>query len=52
MRSGKYSTILDRRSFHSFHGFGTGEDGWKRLNIKLLTNVEPCSVTGSVPSRL
>jgi thiosulfate reductase/polysulfide reductase chain A len=36
---------------HSPHGYWYGaEDGWKRLNINLITNDEPlCPVTGSVP---
>jgi len=36
---------------HAPHGYWYGvEDGWKRLNINIVTNDEPrCPVTGSVP---
>jgi anaerobic selenocysteine-containing dehydrogenase len=36
---------------HAPHGYWYGvEDGWKRLNINMITNDEPlCPVTGSVP---
>jgi len=41
---------IDPRVVHSFHGFWYGvEDGWKRLNINMLTNDEPlCPASASV----
>ncbi|HVN72950.1 MAG TPA: molybdopterin-dependent oxidoreductase [Desulfomonilia bacterium] len=47
----RYSPALDPRVVHSPHGYWYGvQDGWKRLNINMITNDEPlCPVTGSVP---
>ncbi|MFZ5562716.1 MAG: molybdopterin-containing oxidoreductase family protein, partial [Thermodesulfobacteriota bacterium] len=42
---------IDPRVVHAPHGFWYGvEDGWKRININMVTNDEPlCPVTASVP---
>jgi anaerobic selenocysteine-containing dehydrogenase len=47
----RYSDDLDPRVVHSPHGYWFGvTDGWKRVNINMLTADEPlCPVTGSVP---
>jgi len=47
----KYDSELHPKVVHSPHGYWYGvEDGWKRLNINMLTADEPlCPVTGSVP---
>ncbi|MBS3759720.1 MAG: molybdopterin-dependent oxidoreductase [Desulfobacterales bacterium] len=47
----RHSETIDPRVVQSPHGFWYGmEDGWKRLNINMITDDEPlCPVTGSVP---
>jgi anaerobic selenocysteine-containing dehydrogenase len=47
----RFSDDLDPRVVHSPHGYWYGvEDGWKKININMLTADEPlCPVTGSVP---
>jgi len=47
----RHSKTIDPRVVQSPHGFWYGmEDGWKRLNINMITDDEPlCPVTGSVP---
>lgn len=47
----RYCDTIDPRVVHSPHGFWFGvEDGWKRLNINMITDDAPlCPVTGSVP---
>ncbi len=47
----RYFDDIDPRVVHSHHGFWYGvENGWKRVNINMITNDEPlCPVTGSVP---
>ncbi|MCF8029040.1 MAG: molybdopterin-dependent oxidoreductase [Desulfobacteraceae bacterium] len=47
----RYFADIDPRVVHSHHGFWYGvENGWKRLNINMITDDEPlCPVTGSVP---
>lgn len=46
-----YFEDIDPGVVHSYHGFWYGiEDGWKRININMVTNDEPlCPVTASVP---
>lgn len=46
-----YFEDIDPRVVHSFHGFWYGiEDGWKRININMITNDEPlCPTSASVP---
>jgi anaerobic selenocysteine-containing dehydrogenase len=47
----RYFEDIDPRVVHSHHGFWYGvKDGWKRININMLTSDAPlCPVTGSVP---
>ena len=47
----KYYDGIHPKVVHSPHGFWYGvENGWKRLNINMITNDEPlCPVTASVP---
>ncbi|MBS3756811.1 MAG: molybdopterin-dependent oxidoreductase [Desulfobacterales bacterium] len=47
----RYFEDIDPRVVHSHHGFWYGvENGWKRVNINMITDDEPlCPVTGSVP---
>jgi thiosulfate reductase / polysulfide reductase chain A len=47
----RFSDDLHPKVVHSPHGYWYGvEDGWKRVNINMLTADEPlCPVTGSVP---
>jgi anaerobic selenocysteine-containing dehydrogenase len=47
----RYFEDMDPRVVHSHHGFWYGvKDGWKRININMITNDAPlCPVTGSVP---
>jgi len=47
----RYCDDLHRRVVHSPHGYWYGvKDGWKTLNINMITADEPlCPVTGSVP---
>jgi thiosulfate reductase/polysulfide reductase chain A len=47
----RYSDDLHPKVVHSPHGYWYGvQDGWKRVNINVLTADEPlCPVTGSVP---
>ncbi|HOS96128.1 MAG TPA: molybdopterin-dependent oxidoreductase [Deltaproteobacteria bacterium] len=46
-----YDADMHPKVVHSPHGYWYGvDDGWKRLNINMLTADEPlCPVTGSVP---
>jgi anaerobic selenocysteine-containing dehydrogenase len=46
-----YDADMHPKVVHSPHGYWYGaEDGWKRLNINMLTADEPlCPVTASVP---
>ncbi len=47
----RYFSDINPRVVHAPHGYWYGvEDGWKKLNINMLTSDEPlCPVTGSVP---
>ena len=47
----RFDADMHPRVVHAVHGFWYGvEEGWKKLNINMLTNDEPlCPVTGSVP---
>lgn len=47
----RYFEDIPEKVVHSPHGFWYGvEDGWRRININMLTDDEPlCPVTGSVP---
>ncbi|MBN2298911.1 MAG: molybdopterin-dependent oxidoreductase [Deltaproteobacteria bacterium] len=47
----RFDHDMHPRVVHAVHGFWYGvEEGWKKLNINMLTNDEPlCPVTGSVP---
>lgn len=47
----RYFDGIDPRVVHSPHGFWYGvEDGWKKININMVTNDEPlCPASASVP---
>ena len=47
----RYFDGVDPRVVHSPHGFWYGvEDGWKKININMVTNDEPlCPASASVP---
>lgn len=49
----RFNDDLHPKVVHAPHGYWYGiEDGWKRININLVTNNQPqCPVTGSVQTR-